>query len=303
MFVIYFDENNSVLPSPLPNPFTTSSQTIKVRLENPIYAVCYEETTIDFKVREKPTFDVINEAIICMIDSPELLISIENPNENHTYHWTDENNTIIRNLPTVRVTKGGVYKVSATSSFNCNSEVQEITIYESAISTININDIKVIDDSTKNSIQIDRSNLGIGDYEFRLLNEDLRIIKNYQDDPIFDNLDGGIYTIEVNDKNSCGNVTFEVSVVSFPKFFTPNSDGKNDVWHINGISKNFYQSGTVKIFNRYGKVLAKFFINDNGWDGTFKGKALPADDYWFYIELLDNRNNFRSRSGNFSLLR
>ena len=113
----------------------------------------------------------------------------------------------------------------------------------------------------------------------------------------------GIYTIEVNDKNDCGSILFEVSLLSFPKFFTPDGDGRNDFWQINGISNNFYQSGTIKIFNRYGNLMHQFTIDDIGWDGTYNGNVLPSNDYWFYIELLDKKNSSRARSGHFSLLR
>tara|TARA_B110000046_G_scaffold86197_1_gene94280 strand:+ start:9135 stop:12989 length:3855 start_codon:yes stop_codon:yes gene_type:complete len=304
LIVKYFDANDAALPNPLPNPFFTTSQTIKVRLENPIYNVCYEETTVNFIVREKPTFDLIGEAIICMTNTPELDVEIENPNENNnTYTWTDENNTIISSLPTATFTKGGIYTVVATSIYGCTSEEQEITINESSISTININDIEVVDDSENNSIIINTTDLGKGDYQFRLLDFDDTIIRDYQDDPFFDTLEGGIYTIEVNDKNGCGSILFEVSLLSFPKFFTPNGDGRNDFWQINGISNNFYQSGTIKIFNRYGNLMHQFTIDEIGWDGTYNGNVLPSNDYWFYVELLDKKSSSRARSGNFSLLR
>jgi gliding motility-associated-like protein len=136
-----------------------------------------------------------------------------------------------------------------------------------------------------------------------LLDEDLAIVNGYQDEPLFNGLEGGIYTVEINDKNNCGSVTFEVSLLSFPDFFTPNGDSENDFWQIKGISKNFYQSGSIKVFNRYGNLLSKFTIDDMGWDGTYNGKILPSNDYWFYTKLLDKKNVSRERSGNFSLLR
>lgn len=304
LIVKYFDENNVALPSPLPNPFSTANQTIRIRLENPIYDVCYEETTVDFIVREKPTFDLINEDIICMPNTAVLDVEIENPNEtNNTYTWTDENNTIVSSLPTATFTKGGVYTVVATSIYGCTSEEQEIIINESSISKININAIEVVDDSASGSITINTADLGKGDYQFRLLDFDATVMRDYQDNPFFYDLDGGIYTIEVNDINGCGSISFEIPLVSFPKFFTPNGDGKNDIWQIKGLDKNFYQSGIVKIFNRYGNLMNQFTINDIGWDGTYKGKVLPSNDYWFYIELLDLKGGKRIKKGHFSLLK
>lgn len=303
MVLKYFDENDIALPSPLPNPFFTTSQTIRVRVENPVYDVCYEETTIDFVVREKPNFDLIKEDIICMNTNLELEIAIENPSGNNTYIWKDESNTIISRLPTAKVNKGGIYKVIATSIYGCTSKEQEIVITESSPSTININDIEVKDDSENNNIQITTSNLGSGNYEFRLLNEDKEIIRYYQDNPYFYDLKGGVYTIEVNDKNGCGSIPFEVSLLEFPKFFTPNGDGTNDFWQIKGISKNFYKSGKINIFDRYGKLITSFSIDNMGWDGTYNGKNVISNDYWFYAELIDKKNVSRNRRGHFSLIR
>ena len=303
LIVKYYDGNNNALPSPLPNPFYTTSQTISVRLENPNYDVCYEETTIDFRVREKPIFDLAEKATICMTNTPELTIAVENPNGYHSYTWKDENNTTISSFSDVTLTRGGVYKVFATSIFGCTSIEKEIIIEESSKAMITIEDIEVIDDTNNNSIKVNTSNLGLGAYEFQLLDDNSTIISDYQNTPFFDNLEGGVYTLVVNDIKGCGAVSFDVSLLSFPKFFTPNEDGINDYWKIKGISRNFYQSGNVSIFNRYGKLISKHNIDDIGWNGTYNGKILTSNNYWFYAELVDVNGKLRTRSGNFSLLR
>jgi len=43
-------------------------------------------------------------------------------------------------------------------------------------------------------------------------------------------------------------------------------------------------------------------IKDNSWDGTYAGKELPADDYWFVMEYTENDVNKEFRS-HFSLKR
>ncbi|TMM30034.1 T9SS type B sorting domain-containing protein [Polaribacter aestuariivivens] len=303
LVVKYFDENNNILPSPLPNPFTTASQTIRVRLENPIYDVCFEETTIDFIVREKPTVNVIKEDIICMNANPQLQISVENPNSNYSYTWRDENNTVVGNSENTTISKGGIYSVTATSVYGCNSEEASITVKESSVSTIRITDLEIQDDSDNNFIKINTTNLGLGNYEFRLLDSNSNILFGYQDNLNFENLDGGNYIIEVNDKNGCGSIPFEVSLISFPKFFTPNGDGKNDIWQIKGLEKGFYKSGEIVIYNRYGNRITNFTINDVGWDGTYNGKILLSNDYWFSVILINQNNEIKKRVGNFSLLR
>ena len=303
LVIKYYDENNNVLPSPLPNPFITASQKIKVRLENPVYDVCYEETEVEFIVRAKPRVSLMPEDIICITNNSKLEVKVENPAANLIYTWRDKEDKIVGSSHTIKVSKGGIYKVTATSKYGCNSEEQIINIKESSLSTININDIEVQDDSDNNYIKINTSNLGLGDYEFRLLDKNNNVIYNYQVEPLFENLVGGVYILELNDKNNCGSVLFEIALISFPKYFTPNGDGKNDFWQIKGIDKSFYKSGQINIFDRFGKPIKNLTINDLGWDGTYNGKTLPSNDYWFSVNLIKQNNEVKIRTGNFSLIR
>jgi gliding motility-associated-like protein len=66
--------------------------------------------------------------------------------------------------------------------------------------------------------------------------------------------------------------------------FTPNGDGINDNWVIGGIAT--YEKPTVQVYNRYGQLL---FRSAGGsaspWDGTYKGKYVPAGSYYYIIDL------------------
>ncbi|WP_226789284.1 T9SS type B sorting domain-containing protein, partial [Polaribacter reichenbachii] len=93
-----------------------------------------------------------------------------------------------------------------------------------------------------------------GDYQFAIINttenNERTPMIGFQDDPLFENLEGGIYTIIVNDKNGCSpDTTLEVSVIQFPKYFTPNADGYNDTWVVKGANKTFYPNASINIFN------------------------------------------------------
>lgn len=68
--------------------------------------------------------------------------------------------------------------------------------------------------------------------------------------------------------------------IYFPNAFSPNGDGKNDVFRVISTGAN-----TLKVFsvyNRWGELI--FTTNDisHGWDGTFKGILQePGAYYWF----------------------
>ncbi|MDT7833567.1 hypothetical protein RQM59_14390, partial [Flavobacteriaceae bacterium S356] len=96
------------------------------------------------------------------------------------------------------------------------TRTRTIQVNESIIATITQDDVTIVDDSDNNSITIDPTNLGIGDYEYALSDENNVIIHSYQDSPIFERLEGGFYNILVRDKNGCGEVSLLVSVVEFP---------------------------------------------------------------------------------------
>ncbi len=78
---------------------------------------------------------------------------------------------------------------------------------------------------------------------------------------------------------SCG----EIEV---PTAFTPNDDGANDVWAIDGLFG--FEKATVDIYNRWGERIfhSDGYAIDQFWDGTNgKGKKLPMDAYYFVIDL------------------
>ena len=97
-------------------------------------------------------------------------------------------------------------------------------------------------------------------------------------------------------------MSLDIAVVEFPRFFTPNNDNVNDTWAIKGANSTFFPSSEITIFNRFGKVVAQIDIDELGWDGTYNGRTLPSDDYWFSVKLVDVQGNITSLQGNFSLL-
>ncbi len=291
--------------NPLSSPFSNTianQQSIYVRIVNDDTGCMNDDFSFEVIINPLPDFSVTSPQTVC-INDPNLTLSVENPAGIYDYEWTDpEGNTVIGSQ--IDATLGGVYSVTGTSTDGTNcARTLEVRVIESIIATISDEDVAIIDDSDNNSIQISTENLGIGDYEFALNDENGVLIRNYQDDPLFENLEGGFYTILVRDKNGCGVASLDVSIVVFPKFFTPNNDGVNDTWAIKGANSTFFPESEINIFNRFGKVVAQIDIDNPGWDGTFNGKTLPSDDYWFSIRLVDRNGVVRKRQGNMSLLR
>ena len=298
---------------------TNTTETVFVRIENKNTFCVNDDATFDVIVNTLPDFTVTTPQILCLNDLP-LNIAAENARDVYTYIWQDENGTVLNTASrdNINITTGGTYTVTATTTDGTLCERSEnIVISESNPAILERSFITIIDEgnnigSEDNlSIAIDTINndLGPGDYQFAIVNTDdnSRIpIIGFQDEPLFENLEGGVYQIIVNDKNGCApDEMLLVSVIQFPKFFTPNGDGKNDTWVVKGANKDFYPNASINIFNRFGKLVAQEPIDSQGWNGMSQGKLLPSDDYWFNITLIpaDTTKPTINKKGNFSLLR
>jgi len=72
--------------------------------------------------------------------------------------------------------------------------------------------------------------------------------------------------------------------ITVPNFFTPNGDGFNDTWVIDGLEG--LPESIIYIYDRYGKLLKKYGSNDPAWNGEYLNQPVPSDDYWYVIHLL-----------------
>ena len=276
------------------------------------------------QIQSVPNFTVMGEEnikdplIVCKNDTP-LILKAEDPLATYVYQWTNQAGDLLGIDPTQKVFLAGKYTVTASdiSPIGCSRE-RTIVVEESDIAILEQSFITIIDQvnnigsEDKLSISIDTisNDLGPGDYQFAIINMDDNTrtpFAGFQDEPLFENLEGGIYKILVNDKNGCSpdRPPLIVSVIQFPKFFTPNGDGDNDNWVVKGANKTFYPNSSINIFNRYGKLVAQIPIDGQGWDGTYGGKILSSDDYWYNITLIpaDTTKPTISKKGNFSLIR
>ncbi len=266
--------------NPLTNSFTNTtpySHTIYVRAEND--NACFGISEIVLTVLELPTIEMEDETMYCLNAFPETITLtggvVNDSPSNYYYLWSTGENTseIMVNAP-------GIYTVRVTNTNGCYKD-RTVTVLPSNIATIT--GINVVDVSQNNSITVIVS--GEGDYEYAIDN----VNGPYQDSNTFENVSAGLHTVFVRDKNNCGIVDSLVSVIGFPKFFTPNNDGYNDYWQVDGITPEFQSQTTIYIFDRYGKLLKELDPLSIGWDGTYNGYNMPSSDYWFSVRLEDGR--------------
>ena len=302
----YIDENGNLITdsTSLPNPLISGNQTVTVEVINPINTTCTANTNIQLTVNPLPEFILDEEILVC--NSPFVpfdLVPIQaNPSEVFDYQWTFEDGTILgNNLILENISQPGKYTLALTNPTTLCVKSLSVNIRAADVANITLDDIKIVDLSENNTLTIlNPSGLGNSTYMFSLVLDSGGLTFPYQENPVFNNVRAGFYTLFVQDNEAtCNPVELSISIIGHPKFFTPNGDGYNDFWQIKGISTTNQVNSTVSIYDRYGKLLKQIRPSEQGWNGTFNGAVMPTDDYWFKVFLEDGR----AFSGHFTLKR
>ncbi len=114
---------------------------------------------------------------------------------------------------------------------------------------------------------------------------------DYLDDPFIQNPvstpeETTVYTVSGTvgtcDVSGEATVTVGPPVVIYTGL-TPNGDGINDEWVIQGVER--FDSAVITVYDRWGQPVFKSTGYAQPWDGTNKGKSLPMGAYYYVIEL------------------
>ncbi|ALM48934.1 hypothetical protein AMR72_08560 [Flavobacterium psychrophilum] len=244
-------------------------------------AVCYKIVELKMQLISSPDINLKDIYGICEDGS----VTINGFGNYDSYEWSNGSES-----SSTTIYEPGDYWLTVTKNNEgivC-SDTKNFEVVLSEKPRIKTIEIKDWTDSD-NTIAVFTSEIGNFQYSLDGL--------NYQDSNYFYGLPTGKYKVYVKDKNDCGVDYEEIFLLSYPKFFTPNDDGQNDVWK---IEFSFWEPGLiVEIYDRYGKTIKSLSHKDSGWDGTLKGHHLPSTDYWFVVKRADGTE----RKGHFSLIR
>lgn len=124
--------------------------------------------------------------------------------------------------------------------------------------------------------------------------------------PVVAPLDATIYTVIGLDSAGCADTaTVHIGIAYTPDFipnaFTPNGDGRNDVFRVVNIENR--RLVEMSIFNRWGENLFYSIDPNKGWDGTYKGVPQEIGTYNYLVILVDQNGIEQSYKGNITLIR
>ena len=111
-------------------------------------------------------------------------------------------------------------------------------------------------------------------------------------DGLYESGDGGIGSIEVQLIDGCGSITYstltvEICELVFPNVFTPNSDGDNELFTIQGLQG--YPNTQLTVYDRWGTLVFSDSNFTGGWRGINNtGGPLADGTYFFKLSVLYN---------------
>jgi gliding motility-associated-like protein len=243
-------------------------------------SICFAVTPLTLHVNPLPEFDLDNSYILCVntngseiLDTP--LLDTELSSTDYSFEWSYNGAVLASETgSSLEPTQGGTYSVivtdiSTSTQTSCtNMDTAEVIESEPPSLTA-----EVVTQLFGDSNVIEAVATGIGDYEYSLDEGP------WQDSGVFTDVSSGIRLITARDKIGCGIAIYELPVIDYPLYFTPNGDGNNDTWNIGGIGSD----AKIYIFDRYGKLVKQISPTGQGWNGTYNGSMLPTNDYWFTV--------------------
>jgi gliding motility-associated-like protein len=220
-----------------------------------------------------------------------------------SFTWTDENGVSKGTSPDLLNVPAGTYHVKVTDGSNCEQGFVYI-IYDQSdnIAPPTVKDVQLCSP---------------GDASLSVSNADSRYgYRLYEDNnsvaPI-DEQRNGKFKVYVKSNcnyyisqyfNECESSRQEVKIFisgisssDVASAFTPNGDGINDYWKINGIEN--YSNGTIRVYTRDGRLVFQSTGYGSPFDGTYNGTPLPAGVYYYIIDL----KSCSLISGNVTILR
>lgn len=121
-------------------------------------------------------------------------------------------------------------------------------------------------------------------------------------DTVFTYTAAGTYDVILVTANALGCTDTLIKKVyigaSYPPFvpttFTPNDDGKNDVFRVRGEQITLQE---MKIYDQWGTLIYTTNTALPQWDGRVDGKVVPNGTYVYRIVILDANNNSKEMTG------
>ncbi len=226
----------------------------------------------------------------------EGVLAVDLPSDEWTVFWPATGSTEF----SITVTQGGVYEVQVTDPGNCGTTTYETNLFLGVAPVASPTPVLeaplFLCPEITNTFNLGTTN-GI-DFSWSI-NCDIGVALeggaslNVNSSSFSPECFGQTLTITGNASNPCGSTSAEWPVVVdaceiiIPNIFTPNSDGINDKYIIDGL--DVYRDVAFTVYDRWGGKAYEStnYKNDQAWNG-----ADVSDGTYFYVLVLPNGREY-----------
>ena len=264
-------------------------------------AVLIEDARIDGEIMSE------NGDNLCLGEGSMLIVRNNMPDfEYISYQWAGDNGILSEDLSEPRVeiqpTVSTAYSVIVMNIVGC-----EDTLFQT---------IEVTDLDTEVNLTASEDTIFISESVDLDISPSFGLDIVWNDDPsagptrTVEPIETTTYTATVTDDNGC-TTTKQVTVfvlnptcgppnVFIPNAFSPNNDGRNDVFRVRGTGLSEVM---LVVFNRWGEEVFVGNSQDEVWDGTFQGQLVDPDVYGYYARITCFNGEVYEQQGNVTVLR
>jgi gliding motility-associated-like protein len=267
---------------------------------------CFSIAPVQLSYYPLPVINAGNDFAVCDQDSGILTATVTNITVPVTYVWEPVNEGGIRNpsAPSTVVAPAGTqqYVLTVTDGHGCNYDVKD-TVVVTMQPPVNASAGRDTIASTGIPHQLQATG-GIN-YAW----EPASLLNN----PSVSNplatitADSVLFTVRVTDAEGCtGFAAVKVRTLDgityyVPNAFSPNGDGKNDLFK--PIPVGIVATQFFRIFNRYGELVFETNQYLKGWDGTHRGTPQQVGNYVWVLKGTNRAGKTIEMRGNVLLVR
>ncbi|KAF5053014.1 SprB repeat protein [anaerobic digester metagenome] len=226
-----------------------------------------------------PAPDILADGAGTFCEGDSIMLDItSNDAQELAYLWTGPSgfSSTLQDLefPSLRLSDAGTYTLIATNSDGCPQTIP-MTLEVNPKPWLNLAEADTLCAGTPHLLDA-----GPG-YESYLW-QDGSVIQSRTES------DAGIYTVQVVNSYGCtGESTVWLIPCSLelimPNAFTPNGDGRNDVFRPVLLGDVTPSRFFMQIYNSWGELIYETNDYGAGWDGTVKGSPAPSSVYVYVI--------------------
>jgi gliding motility-associated-like protein len=302
----YWTSNpSSVIPNASDSlTFVKPNETTTYTVQATIAGCPAGSASFTVSIDEPPLVNIMADTSVCLNDSMKISVDVMPDMAGNNYQWDPFNNLSSGNVKEPMFfsqdLKDHHYKLTVTSPGGCAGS-DTINIHSApAFELINVTNNTTIKYGDQVKLNAD------GALYYTWYPDKYLDFPNTKD-PVAKPGESTLFTVYGLNEYGCRDsaevrIDIDFSMVEYiPSAFSPNGDGRNDIFHIGNLK--FQRLLEFRIFNRWGQEV--FSTNDPslGWDGRFKGVDQEVGVYHYLVRIARPGGVSREYKGDVTIVR